>query len=77
MRIDLKDDIRFDAVAIKVPDYVIDSMVITAGPLFEGNLKEKIEEIIREIKISTEKSVFTGKFKVSNPCIKCEYRKNG
>lgn len=77
LRIDLKDDIRFDAVAIKVPDYVIDSMVITAGPLFEGNLKEKIEEIIREIKISTEKSVFTGKFKVSNPCIKCEYRKNG
>ena len=52
-------------------------MVITSGPLFEGNLKEKIEEIIREIKISTEKSVFTGKFKVSNPCIKCEYRKNG
>lgn len=76
LRIDLKDDIKFNAVAIKVPDYVIDSMVITAGPLFEGNLKEKIEEIIHKYKISTEESIFTGKFNVSSPCIKCEYRKN-
>lgn len=36
---------KLDAVYIDVPDYVLDSLIITAGPLFCGNLEYRLGEL--------------------------------
>lgn len=64
----------FERVAIDIPENVIDSFIITASPLFEGNLsKMLIEETERELKV--EKSLFTNKLKIKNVCDDCVHKK--
>lgn len=66
----LKAEHGFKRVAIDVPDEVLDSMIITAGPLFVGDLERRLrEEIQREL--TSTKSLFCGKLKIKSPCDDC------
>ncbi len=64
----------FERVAIDLPDDVIDSMTITASPLFEGMLLNEIEkEIERQLKI--DNSLFAGRLNIKTICQSCDFRK--
>jgi hypothetical protein len=72
LRVDLDQDIHYEGIAVDVPDYIIDSMVITKGPRFNGDLMERIKvEVDREIK--TQSSSFYEKLNYT-PCDGCAYR---
>lgn len=64
---------NFERVAIELPEYVVDSMIITPSPLFEGDFKKRLEdEISRQIK--TEKSIFAEKLKIKTACDRCSIK---
>ena len=63
-------------VAIPLTDELIDSMIITASPLFDGDLMRELDRQIK-IQLNTEKSIFTGKLNILTPCKACEYKKLG
>ncbi len=55
-------------------DNLINNMEISAGPMFKGNLKERLfNEIHRQVKLN--KSYFTGKLNIKNPCDDCKAKK--
>jgi hypothetical protein len=56
---------RFKRVAVRVPDEVLNQMTITAGPLFEGDLIDKIENRIGGVH-KVEDSLFRGKLRIKN-----------
>lgn len=59
-------------ISIPIPEYIIDDIVITAGPLFKGNLQEKLrEEISRTIECKTSK--FHKKLNIDSRCSRCLY----
>lgn len=63
-----------DRVAVELSDDLINSMIITASPLFDGSLQERIQtEIERQIK--TEKSIFANRLFIRTICSNCEDRK--
>lgn len=63
----------FSKVAIDIPDYVLDSIVLTASPLFEGNLHDKLwDSIHRHLK--PEPSLFTGRLQLNGSCDMCDKR---
>ena len=69
-----RNTLGFRRVAIDIPDEVIDSLIITASPLFKGDLQERLnQEIAKQLK--TEKSLFTDKLNIKTPCEKCEIKK--
>lgn len=60
----------FKRVAIELTDEVIDSMIITASPLFKGNLQQKLkDEIDRQLR--TEESMFSGRLNIRTICQDC------
>ena len=70
----LKDGFKYSCVALPIPEDVLDSITITSGPMFEGDLKERLREKI-ETKIKVSKSLFSKKLIISNTCSNCEYKK--
>ena len=60
----------FQRAAIKLPDYVINSMIITASPLFDGDLITRLKEAIQE-QLGVGTSKFTGKLSIRNACDNC------
>lgn len=67
------NSVGFERVAIKMPDYVVASMVITPSPLFEGDLMDRIEkEISHQMRTSTSK--FVGKLKIRSACDSCSIK---
>lgn len=73
LRVDLGHGIHYKAVAIDVPEYVIDSMIITKGPRFDGNLMNRLKDEI-DRKMKTQSSLFFDKLKYT-PCDGCSYRR--
>lgn len=65
-----KNRMGFERVAIKMPDYVIDSLVITPSPLFEGDIVKRIESEVSRI-IATDNSKFVGKLQIRSACDSC------
>lgn len=65
---------RFQRVSIKIPDEVINSMIITASPLFEGNLMDELSrETQRQLIIDS--SLFKGRLNIETICQSCELKK--
>lgn len=63
----------FQRVAISVPEDVLGSMTIIAGPLFDGNLEDRLMgEINRRVQIKN--SLFHNKLSIINTCDNCELR---
>lgn len=61
-------------MAIPLTDKVINEMIITAGPLFEGTLKDVLlKESVYQFK-QTEQSIFTGRLNIKSPCQECELK---
>lgn len=73
LRIDLGKSVNYKGVAIDIPEYVIDSMIITKGPRFKGDPLERLETEINR-KIKTDSSLFYGKLQ-NTPCDGCAYKK--
>ena len=74
LRVDLGKNVKYEGIAIEVPDCVIDSMVITKGPKFNGDLLERIKnECTRSM--NTGSSLFYDKLNYI-PCDKCQYKKS-
>ena len=65
---------HFSKVAIDIPDYVLDSIVITAGPLFRGDLLKKLQAKIAR-RYNVDESLFTGRFELYGRCGTCKKKK--
>lgn len=74
IKTEFKNMYGFERVAIDLPDEVVDSMTITASPLFEGVLINEIEHEI-ERQLTTEHSLFTGRLNIKTICQSCELKK--
>ena len=75
LRVEVTSDHVYDAVSIQIPDAVIDTMEIVAGPRFAGNLSERIgQEIQRQLKF--DQSLFSDKLKWI-PCDTCSEKCKG
>ncbi len=66
-------DNSYDAVFIKIPKEILETIEIYSGPRFEGNIEEIVSKEI-EHRIMTKKSLFTGKLKAI-ACDNCFYKK--
>ena len=76
IKAEFKNRDNIQRVAIPLTDELIDSMIITASPLFDGDLMRELDHQITT-HLNTEKSIFTGKLNIDTPCKVCEYRKLG
>ena len=74
LKVEFNNSLGFQRTAIDIPDEVVDSLIITASPLFEGNLEDRLKQEI-EKQLKTKKSLFTDKLKIKTPCEKCEFKK--
>lgn len=72
-RVDL--DKEYPAIALKITDELLDGMTITAGPRFEGDLKEKIKQAVQSKSINTATSLFYNKI-TRIPCDRCKEKEN-
>ena len=73
VKVQFDNSVGFERVAIRMPDYVIESMEITPSPLFEGDLMDRIEkEINHQMRTSTSK--FVGKLKIRSACDSCSIK---
>ena len=76
LKITFSDEFNYDRVALEVPEYIIDAMTITTGPLFEGDLREKLQEEIKQ-QTKIEHSIFTDRLFIKTICDNCERLKSG
>ena len=74
IKAEIDDESNIRKTAIKVPNYVFDDMVITASPLFEGDLKERLKTKV-DGTFKTDKSIFTGRIIISSACDDCSLRR--
>jgi hypothetical protein len=65
----MAQNIRCDRLAIGLPDDLIDSMKIVAGPRFSGNLSERIRQEVHR-QFTTNRSLFSDKLNWI-PCDSC------
>lgn len=73
IRAEFNNSKGFKRVAIDLPDDVVDSMIITASPLFEGVLIHELKkEIVRQLK--TDNSLFKGRLNIKTICQSCELK---
>lgn len=70
-----ENSIGFQRTAVEIPDYVIDNMTITTSPLFEGSLEAQLEKEITH-QFIVQRSLFTGKLNIKDPCKSCEYKQS-
>lgn len=66
----------FRRVAIRIPDDVLDEITISAGPLFEGDLLQRMNREIQR-SLHADQSFFTGKLKIKSICERCQYKPHG
>lgn len=65
---------KIKRVAIPLKENVIEAMVLTSSPLFEGDLKEELEkESIKQL--TTRKSIFTKRLDLKTVCQECKFKK--
>ncbi len=64
----------FQRVGIDVPDFVINAMILTPSPLFEGDFYEKLHQTVqREVQI--DRSLFSGRLNVKSICQNCTWKR--
>lgn len=59
LRVDLPSDLDYKLIGIEIPDYILENMIITKGPRFDGNLLKRIE--VKGKKLHIKDSCFRGK----------------
>lgn len=74
LRVDLPCNKDFEALSLPVSDEVINSMIITKGPRFQGDLISKFQNEIKRIQHMKD-SLFFGKFR-NIPCDFCNRSNN-
>lgn len=74
LKAEFENTFGFGRVAIKIPDSVLDEITISSGPLFEGDL---IQRMYYELGRSfhTDRSFFAGKLNIKSACDNCQYKK--
>lgn len=74
IRAEFNNKQRFQRVSIKLSEEVIKTMIITASPLFEGNLMDELwKETQRQL--NTDSSLFKGRLNIVTICQSCELMK--
>ena len=71
LKVTFKKKQDFQKIAVPVPDYILDSLIIFASPLFKGNLEQELKKAIdREYK--TDQSLFTDRLQnIKEKCDNC------
>jgi hypothetical protein len=64
----------FKRVSINLPDEVINSMIITASPLFEGDLYAELQKETKR-QLATEHSLFRERLMIKTICQACEFKR--
>ena len=73
IRVEFNNKDGFQRVCIKLPSFVIESMILTASPLFEGDLFTELKkETERQLMI--DYSLFTERLNIKTICKTCEYK---
>lgn len=75
IKAELNNTNGIERVAIPLSDEIIKSMIITAGPLFEGDLQEEIKKEI-DCSFKLEKSLFWRKLQIKSICSDCPNNKD-
>ena len=71
LKVTFKEKQRFQKIAVPVPKYILDSIIISAGPLFKGNLEQELQRAIYR-EYLTDKSLFTGRLQnIKEKCDNC------
>ncbi len=75
IHIQTKDPVEHEKIAIKIPDEVISSMVITKGPYFCGDLMERVENRYQQMLYSSQinDSGFKDLVRYRTLCSLCQY----
>ena len=74
LKAEFENTFGFRRVAIKIPDSVLDEITISSGPLFEGDLLQRMYyELGRSY--HTDQSFFAGKLNIRSACDSCQYKK--
>lgn len=66
----IDNDNDYSRLAIDIPEEVFDSIELVASPLFNGDIKERIEAKIEKT-IITKNSIFKDKFLTTSACNEC------
>lgn len=73
IRVEFNNKDSFKRVSIALPDKVIESMIITASPLFEGDLFTELQKET-ERQLSTDYSLFKERLNIKTICQTCEFK---
>lgn len=73
IRVEFNNKYGFDRVSIDLPDKVIESMIITASPLFEGDLFTELQKET-ERQLFTDYSLFKERLNIKTICQTCEFK---
>jgi hypothetical protein len=74
IRAEFDNLLNFKRTAITIPDFVVDAMIFTPSPLFEGEIGDEVY-LKTSRKIHTEDSLFKSRLNIQTICQKCEYKK--
>lgn len=74
LKAEFENTFGYSRVAVKIPDSILNEITISSGPLFEGDLLQRMEyELNRSF--HTDQSFFAGKLNIKSICDSCQYRK--
>ena len=76
IRVEFNNKDGFERVSINLPDKVIESMTITASPLFEGDLLSELQKET-ERQLSIDDSLFKRRLNIKTICQTCKFKQEG
>lgn len=71
LRLDFDNTNGLKRVALRVPDSILDKIVLTPSPLFEGKLVDELQKEVNR-SIIQKSSLFYNKFQLKSDCINCK-----
>lgn len=74
IKAEFNNEKNFQRVAISLTDELVKSMIITASPLFDGDLWDELQKETYD-QIETEQSVFTHKLNIRTICQDCKFKR--
>ena len=70
--IEFKNAINCKRISLSIPDEVLDNIILTPSPLFEGDFMQELNREIEQV-FKTKESLFKGKFQLQAKCDECNY----
>ena len=73
LKAEFENTFGYSRVAVKIPDTVLNKITISSGPLFEGDLLQRIGHEL-DSSFHIDQSLFAGKLNIKSMCDSCQYK---